>query len=189
MKKSFIFVFYILIVIFCYADVKWSGEDGKLTVVYKIVDPIIVDVDKPKKITVTSNQQSFSYSQMNGDNSKIEVRVTVPYNSGEVDDILRAIYERVHFRLQNSGKFDLVLDKNTSEIIQGQAYFIDNAAGATTTNKKTEYFKDFSNTVAGNQFYTTSQIDVDFTTTKSEMPMGIYRGILKLDVWFDGTIK
>lgn len=188
MKRIFIVLSFLLITIISYSDVKWEGEDGRVTIIYKIVDPIIVDVEQPQKLIVSANQKKFTYSEVNRDKKRINVRINAPYNQNHsIDSILRAIYEKVYLELQNDGKFELQNEKKSQNIIKGKGYFVDNEAKVMSKDKQTFYSKEFSNRVNGNKFYTTSQIDADFEMDEN-MPMGVYKGTLKLNVWFGGSI-
>lgn len=189
MKKILILLSFLLVTIISYSDVKWEGEDGRVTIIYKIVDPLIVDVEQPQKLVIGANQKKFTYSEASKDKKRVNVKVNAPYNQNHsIDNILRAIYAKVYFELQDKGEFNLTHTKNPENIIKGQGYFVDKEAGISSNDKKTFYNKDFSNRVNGNKFYTTSQIDADFEMTKENMPMGVYSGTLKLNVWFGGSI-
>lgn len=188
MKRLIILSLFLIINIFSYSNVIWDGENQKISIIYKIVDPIIVNVDIPERITVSSGQKNFTYSHMVKDKRMITVKVNAPYNPSMIDNVLRAIYERVYFSLQNNGEFDL---KNSTEqaIIKGKGYFVDSNEGILATAKRTSYDKEFANNVSGTNFYTTTQIDADFTMGQENMPMGVYTGTLKLDVWFGGRLN
>lgn len=191
MKKSIILSLFLLMAIFSYSMVTWEGDKNNVSIIYKIVDPVIVEVEKPQKIVVSSGQKNFTYSEMVKDRKRIGVKVNTPYNPTMIDDVLRAIYERVYFSLQDNGNFDL---KNTTDptnvsIIKGKGYFVDQNSGVLAAEKRTFYDKEFANSVGGVGFYTTTEIDADFTMQQDNMPMGVYTGTLKLDVWFGGKLK
>ena len=190
MKKIVILSLFLIVSFFSYSDVIWNGEEQKISIIYKVVDPIIVQIENPpQKITVSSGQKNFTYSEMAKDKRMISVRVNAPYNQNNIDNLLRAIYERVYFSLQNNGSFELKSATDPTSIIQGNGYFVDPAAGIVATSKQTSYNQEFANSVGGTNFYTTTQIDADFTMPQENMPMGIYSGTLRLDVWFGGSLN
>lgn len=184
MKKNLIFLLFLLASMFSYSDVKWNGEDGRIRIIYKIVDPLIVTVDTPKKMTVSANQKTFTYSGVTNDHKPLLVTVKSSYN--KVDDILRKIYETVYFELPNDGKFTLT-NQNTQKVIQGEGYFVDGTIGRATKTKNLS--KPFINTVNGTNFTATTHIDSEFTLPEGDVPMGVYTGTLKLNVWFGGSIR
>lgn len=185
MKKIIILSIFFIISIISYSDVKWSGDSGKMSIIYKVVDPLIVKVDQPERIIVSQNQKTFTYSKMSSSKKVLAVNVTSSYNY--VDEILREIYKTVYFELVNNGDF-VLKQANTIEEIKGKGYFIDSENNATYTNKLTKIDKPFSSSVAGNIFSATTGIDADFTLPEGDVPMGVYTGTLKLNVWFGGTL-
>lgn len=196
--KKIIFVFFILVSSMGYSKTIWSGNnyDKNLVVLYKVLDPLIVTVDKPQKIVIPAIQKTYKYSEYSQGNRKLQVKVETPFNKGMIDDILRKVYEKVYFKLQNEGNFDLNYtgkkDKETENtVIKGKGYFVDNKVGATENLKKVQIEKDFASTVNSeqNKFSTTTEIDAEFTIDKENIPMGVYTGTLKLDVWFGGSVK
>lgn len=186
MKRIFIVLSFLLATIISYSEVKWEGEDGRLTIIYKIIDPLIVDVEQPQKLVIGSNKKNFTYSEVSKTRKPLLVTVKSSYN--EIDELLRKIYETVYFELPNMGEFKLKNEKNNAEII-GKGYFIDNEVGANRSNQRTEISKPFSNRVNGATFSTTTNIDANFTLPEGEVPMGVYKGSLHLNVWFGGTLK
>ena len=186
MKRIFIVLSFLLITIISYSEVKWDGEDGRVTIIYKIVDPLIVEVEQPQKLVIGANQKKFTYSEASKRKKALLVTVKSPYN--QVDELLRKIYETVYFKLDNNGEFKLTNEKTTKEI-SGKGYFIDNEAQATRDKKVTEISKPFANRVNGNGFSVTTGVDADFTLPEEEVPMGVYKGTLYLNVWFGGTLK
>lgn len=189
MRKIYILSLFLVLAIFSYSNnVTWTGDSGKITIIYKVVDPLIVTVEQPEKLTVSANQKTFTYSDMTKSKKPLLVTVKTTYNSGTVDDILRKIYEIVYFELEKTGKFELTNGTNP-ELITGQGYFIDSQANATKNTKLTAINKPFANNVGGDTFSTTTEIDVDFTLPDGEVPMGLYTGTLRLNVWFAGSLK
>lgn len=188
MRRIIVLSLFLVFGIISYSDVKWSGDSGKISIIYKIVDPLIVTVEEPEKLIVSANQKTFTYSKMSSKKAPLVVKVTSSYNQNTIDEILRKIYETVYFQLQNGGKFEL---KNGAEqkVITGNGYFVDSQVTATEGAKLTEISKPFSSTVSGNTFSTTTGIDVDFTLPDGDVPMGIYRGTLYLNVWFGGSLN
>lgn len=185
-KKIYIFLFFTL-VINAFAGTNWSGDRKKISIIYKILDPLRVTVTTPEKIVATRMDKSFSYSEKSSDKKALKVTVEAPYESGMLDNVLSKIYENVYFNLKNKGEFDLTLE-NTEEKIEARAYFVDEPY-ISKLEKKTYYTKEFSKTINGNSFNTTTNIDVDFLLPNSSLPIGVYRGTLGLEVWFGGTIE
>ena len=110
MKRIFIVLSFLLVTIISYSDVKWEGEDGRLTIIYKIIDPLIVDVEQPQKLVIGSNKKNFTYSEVSKTRKPLLVTVKSSYN--EIDELLRKIYETVYFELPNMGEFKLKNEKN-----------------------------------------------------------------------------
>lgn len=185
MKRILILLSFLVVTVMSYSDVKWEGEDGRVTIIYKIVDPLIVEVEQPQRLVIGANQKKFTYSEASKKKKPLLVTVRSPYN--QVDELLRKIYETVYFELGNRGEFKLVNEKTTKEI-NGQGYFIDNEGKATRDKKVTELSKPFANRVNGNGFSVTTGVDADFTLPEGEVPMGVYKGTLHLNVWFGGTL-
>lgn len=185
--KKLLFVLFVLINLFSYGkDSIWNTTSkNPIIVIYKVLDPLIVKVDQPDKIVVPANITNFKYSEYSENKRKLNVIVESPY-TGPIDKVLEKIYEKVHFQLESSGNFELIHDKEKNKKIIGKGYFIDGDL-ATETEKKSYYSKGFSNNLVGNSFKASTQIDVDFNKEK-DAPMGVYKGVLKLNVWFDGTI-
>lgn len=194
--KKIIFMFFILISSIGYSKTYWDGKDydKSLVVLYKVLDPLIVKVDEPKRIIIPAKKNTYKYSEYSEDHRKLKVDVSTSYNQNEIDDILRKVYENVYFKLQNNGEFELNRVKKENEkaeniVIKGKGYFVDNSASAIEQDKKTQITKPFSSNVAGNKFSATTEIDAEFTVDNDNIPMGVYKGTLKLDVWFGGSIK
>lgn len=172
---------------FLFGDTFWSGEDKQgITVVFKVLDPLIVNVEKPSKLYISKLDKKFSYSEKSDTKKSLLVSVETPYEN--VDNILRRIYENVYFKLENNGVFKLSHESQKQFYIQGNGYFIDDQY-ISKDLKATEYSKPFSNTLNGNKFYTTTNIDVDFSILDENIPLGIYNGSLILNVWFGGSIR
>lgn len=194
--KKIIFMFFILISSIGYSETSWEGNnyDKNLVVLYKVLDPIIVNVEQPQKINIPAVKGKYIYSNYSKNRKALQVKVETPFNKGMIDEILRKVYEKVYLKLQNSGDFDLNYinkkDKGTENItIKGKGYFIDSSVSATEDTKTSYIEKQFANSVAGDKFSTTTEVDAEFTVDNDNIPMGVYKGTLKLDVWFGGTIK
>lgn len=194
--KKIIFMFFILISSIGYSETHWSGKDHdkSLVVLYKVLDPLIVKVDEPKRIIIPAKKNTYKYSEYSEDHRKLKVDVSTSYNKDKIDDILRKVYENVHFKLQKDGAFELNRVKKENEkaenvVIKGKGYFVDSSVSATEKDKKTQITKPFSSSVVGNKFSATTEIDAEFTVDNDNIPMGVYKGTLKLDVWFGGSIK
>lgn len=195
MKKAIFFLF-ILISSIGYSKTMWKGNnyDKNLVVLYKALDPLIVKVDEPKRIIIPAKRNTYKYSEYSSDHRKLKVDVSTSYNKDQIDSILRKVYENVYFKLQNDGNFDLTHVKKENEkvenvTIKGKGYFVDNSVSATDKEKKSEITKPFSSSVVGNKFSATTEIDAEFTVDNDNIPMGVYTGTLKLDVWFGGSVK
>lgn len=189
MRKKFILVIFFIFSLMAFSAVHWDGEEGRLRVMYKILDPLTVVVDKLNKIRTNTLDKEFTYSSKNN-GQKIKVTVSAPYNNSAIDDYLRKIYERVYFSLKNQGQFSL--KNQTSSVvteIKGKGYFVDKEEGITEDKKEYSYSKPFSSRVSESPFLATTEIDVDFKLPQGEVPIGVYKGTLVLDVWFGGTIK
>lgn len=189
MKKIF-FVFFILLKSLSYCADTWHGSgkpDNILVVLYKVLDPLIVEVEQPERIVIPASNGSYRYSNYSKSRRPLTVKVSAKYNKDKVDDILRKIYERVYFKLDNNGDFELTNKKYGDKKIKGKGYFIDSEAKATETNKLSEIDKEFSGSVGAEKFNATTQVDADFIINDiTNTPMGEYQGTLMLDVWFGG---
>lgn len=186
MKKNWLILLLFLATSFSYADVVWNGEEGRISIIYKIVDPLLVEVETPKRLIVSATQKEFTYSKMTETKQPLLVTVKSPYNT--VDDILRKIYENVYLELQDNGVYTLRND-TTTKVIAGKGYFIDTEVGATAETKTTQLVKQFANRVSGTNFSVTTNIDSDFVLPEGEVPMGVYKGTLYLNVWFGGSLN
>lgn len=185
--KKILFAIFILMTSISYCKESiWSvTSKNPIVIVYKVLDPLVVTVEQPEKIVVPAGVTTFKYSEYSKNKKKLNVRVKSSY-TGHVDNILRKIYERVHFELQNGGMFDLIHEKEKSKKIIGKGYFVDGGL-APEGEKKTYYNKEFSNNLVVDSFNASTQIDVEFNK-EATLPMGIYTGTLKLNVWFNGSI-
>lgn len=172
-----------------FAETYWTGENrSKITIIYKVLDPLIVKIEEPKRLYINRSEKNFTYSSKAEDRKKIKVTVEAPYIKESIDDILRKVYEYVYFQLETGGKFELFHEDGSEKII-GNAYFYDEKESIVGKDIY-EYKKEFYNNVAGNTFSATTDIDVDFTLENSnELPLGLYSGVLKLNVWFGGSIN
>lgn len=188
MVKKFIFVFLLTTSVLSFGKTIWNGEDGRLRVLYKILDPLIVTVEDPVRLRASSLDKQFTYSSKNG-GRPLKVTVKAPYIKDSIDTYLRKVYELVYFELADNGKFDLINNKKVDSKIAAQGYFVDNDVKISAKEKKAFYYKKFTENVAGNNFNTTTGIDIEFTLPSGEIPMGVYTGDLILNVWFGGTIN
>lgn len=187
MKKILFIILLLLIGSISFGATNWDRTSiNPIVIIYKMVDPLVVNVEKPKKIYVPGSITKFKYSDYSEGKRKINVTVKTSY-TGNIDNILRKIYERVYFELGSDGNFDLTHRDQMDKVIKGKGYFVD-GMDAPEGSKKTKYDKSFSSSLSGTSFQTTTQIDADFTKSE-DLPMGVYTGTLKLNVWFGGTIK
>ena len=190
MKKVLIGIYFLIISI-SYSDTFWSGNyyNDSLVILYKVLDPLIVQVDTPSRIKLPALDGVYKYSEKSDTQKPLRVVVKADYTKERIDDILRKVYEKVHFKLQDSGEFYLKNDNNPDKKIKGNGYFIDKEVGATAVNKMNEIDKEFAGSVGSEKFSAETEIDVDFTVSDGKnLPRGIYTGTLKLDVWFYGSI-
>lgn len=184
MMKKILLMLFLIISSLSYSATNWKPKHNKkIIVIYKVLDPLIVEVDKPQKIVVPATETTFKYSDYSSSKRKLDVKVKASY-TGTVDRILAKIYERVYFKLENEGKFELTHTTEKDKKISGKGYFVD--AGIPETQKKTTHDKEFITNLQGNTFSASTQIDAEFTKEK-DLPMGVYQGTLRLDVWFGGT--
>lgn len=189
LKKSYLLLLLIMVSVASLGETYWDGEKGKLRIMYKLLDPLIVTVEQPTKIKTNTLNREFTYSSKNNGH-RIKVNVRAPYNDGVIDNYLREIYKNVYFELEKQGEFDLNnTTKKDALPIKGKGYFVDESSGVYAKDKKTFYTKEFSNRVSGNAFVSSTEIDVDFKLPDGEVPMGVYKGTLTLNVWFSGGIK
>lgn len=188
MKRNIRFILFLFITSLCFGKTVWHGEDGRLNIMYKILDPLIVKVEKPNKIVTNTLNREFTYSSKNG-GRKIRVEVAAPYEQSKIDNYLREIYKYVYFELESQGKFKLTdKSKVNSVIIEGEGYFIDENERIYAKDKRTFYSKEFANRLTGNAFTSVTDIDVNFKLPEGDVPMGSYTGTLTLNVWFSGGI-
>lgn len=190
MKRILVGIYFLLVSI-SYSDTHWSGNyhNENLVILYKVLDPLIVTIDAPQKIILPAVKGTYRYSEKSKSQRPLRVVVKADYTKSQVDNILRKVYEKVYFRLQGNGDFDLVNRDEMSKKIQGKGYFIDSESGATVNNKLSEINKSFAGSVGAEKFSAETEIDADFIINDpANVPMGLYTGTLKLDVWFQGTI-
>lgn len=187
-KKKYLFFLILLLSTTIFGKTNWKSEDGRIRVIYKVLDPLIVTVEQPKRIIASTLDKKFTYSSKNG-GEMLRVKVYAPYNKDEVDNYLRKIYERVYFELENDGVFKLYNESGNPNIfIDGKGFFVDTDAGITAGAKNTHYDKEFKSNVGNNAFTATTNIDAEFSLPQGEAPLGVYRGALILKVWFGGSI-
>lgn len=194
MKKILVILILLFVSVVSFGKTNWNGEDGRLRVIYKLLDPLIVKVEDPARIKANTLEKKFTYSSKNK-GKRIKVDVSAPYNNNSIDNFLREIYKYVYFELENSGEFNLtsidagVKENQNSGVIKGKGYFVDESNNIFGKDRTTYYSKEFSSRVSSSPFAATTEIDVDFTLPDQEIPMGVYKGSMILNVWFGGTIK
>lgn len=150
--------------------------DNQLVVIYKVLNPLVVEVDQTEKMKVTSSRNTFRYSEIVPTRKKIGVTVKAPYN--ERDLILDKIYGTAKLELENNGSFELVEIKDSQKKIDGRGFFV--SGGKESSIITLPLF----NASVQNRYEQRTEIDAIFNERGEEMLMGTYKGVLKLNVTY-----
>lgn len=172
MKKVIIFLLglYFCQSLYSRTTVNFTKE---LVVIYKILNPLTVTVDKPEKMVVKAGNQIFRYSETVSSKVPLNIRIEAPYNVR--DGILDQIYGTATLELENNGKFDLT-DGSTNNVIKGRGFFLDNVSHLLNLKlESTESLRKYHGLVT---------VDAVFNEDGSEMLMGNYKGVLRLNVTY-----
>lgn len=144
----------------------------QLVVIYKVLDPLSVIVDKPEKMVVKAGNQTFRYSEVVSSRSPLNIKIETPYN--ERDEILDQIYGTATLELENNGNFNLT-DSLTNNTIKGRGFFSNNTSHLTLP---------LYNASTPNKYQASTTVDAVFNEDKKEMLMGNYKGVLRLNVTY-----
>lgn len=148
-----------------------------VVVIYKILDPLTVTVDKPEKLTVSgASMEPFTYSKTSLGKKPINIKVSRPFNNR--DNILDAIFSKVTLEIQNQGVFELTEIKDTKKKLKAKGYFSD-----------TKDYKTIIPLSAGgghNKYEGDANLDVEFNNGREKIELGTYKGVLRVDVLYGG---
>ncbi len=175
-KKIFLIcLLYLSQAIYSVTNINFTKQ---LVVIYKVLNPLSVVVDKPEKMIVKSSKESFKYSDVVQSRSPLNVKIEAPYNVR--DEILDKIYGTATLTLENQGNFELKKIDDNSEIIKGRGFF------PSEGEKKYQMILPLNDGSAVNKYQASTTIDAVFNEEKTEMLMGNYKGVLILDVTYGG---
>lgn len=177
-----------------------GGLDGKsgLTIVYKTLPPLIIDVDEPEMMVVPRGNQMFRYSEVSRSKQPLNVSIKVFFNKSIVEDnginknIVRTLYDTVRLSFSNAGKFELikksgsVQPKSNDITVDGEVFFT-NRNGAIEGNNGKLLEKKIGDSIQ-NGILSEQEIYIDarFNNQKKEMLSGQYEGKVTLEIEFIG---
>lgn len=150
--------------------------NNQLVVIYKVLNPLVVEVTQTEKMQIRSSQDTFKYSDVIPSKKKIGVTVKAPYN--ERDLILDKIYGTARLELENRGEFELTDTKDPQKKIDGRGFFP--SVGEDAYMITLPLF----NATVQNRYEESTEIDAFFNEKKNTMLMGTYKGVLKLNVTY-----
>ncbi|WP_130891793.1 hypothetical protein [Fusobacterium ulcerans] len=133
-KKIFIFLLGIILNISIFSSSDWQftsgiNGDGGLTIVYKTLPPLKVEVDSPEPMRIASGNQAFTYTNSNSSGKPLSVKIEIKFNNGIIDNdainktIVTTIYNKVKLSFENNGEFSLIKDGKPEDKIAGKIYF------------------------------------------------------------------
>lgn len=175
MKFYKFIVIFVLLVNYVYPITKLNYAK-QLVVLYKVLDPLTVEVDIPEKMTVKSGHEKFKYSEVISSRKPLNVKVEAPYKDRDL--ILDTIYGTATLELQNNGRFDLKNTKDPNIVIEGRGFFPE--VGENVSKMKLELF----NSNVANKYQAFTKIDAVFNESQNEMLMGTYKGVMILSVTY-----
>lgn len=179
MIKEKILVIFMLLSIYSHTATKFNFSK-QLVVIYKILDPLSVIVDKPEKMIVKKGNQVFRYSEVTSSHTPLKITIEAPYNVR--DEILDKIYGTATLELRNNGEFELInIDPKESDNLQsigGRGFFPEVGIDS---HKMT--LSLYAPTIP-NKYQASTTVDAIFNERKDNMTMGTYRGVLILDVTY-----
>lgn len=148
-----------------------------VVVIYKILDPLTVSADKPEKLTVSaSNREPFKYTSSSTSKKPINIKIERPYNTR--DNILDAIFSKATLEIQSQGNFELTETKDNTKKIGGRGFFIDSKSHRTVV--------PLNSGGGSSRYQGSADLDVIFNEKKEKIELGIYKGVLKVDVLYGG---
>lgn len=201
MKKVMIFFFMIMLVN-VYGVTEWDfhgiNGNGSLTILYKTLPPLVVEVDEPEIMRIKRGTSKFKYSNSTKSQKPLNVNIEIQFNDGIIDqnginkDIVQAIYDTVNLKLLGNGKIELRAMNETiwpridgTGVINGIVYFSNISGdkennGESITRKLGESIK--GGLLTSNDIY----IDAEFNQEEKEILAGTYLGKITLEVEFIG---
>lgn len=175
MKFYKIILIFMLLVTYLYPVTKINYAK-QLVILYKVLDPLTVEVDTPEKMTVKSGREKFKYSEVTSSKKPLNVKVEAPYK--ERDLILDTIYGTATLELLNNGRFELKSIEDQNKVVKGRGFFSE--VGENTSKMKLELF----NSNVANKYQASTKIDAIFNEDQDEMLMGTYKGVMILNVTY-----
>lgn len=146
----------------------------QLVVIYKVLNPLSVTVETPEKMTVKSGDQVFKYSEVTPSKKRVAIKVEAPYHAR--DEILDRVYGTAKLKMQNNGNFELV-SKNGSKI-KGRGFF------PSISEQAIEQILPLYTTSSSGKYEARTEIDAIFNEERSNMKLGEYSGVLRIDVTY-----
>ncbi|WP_448820824.1 hypothetical protein [Cetobacterium sp.] len=146
----------------------------QLVVIYKVLNPLTVTVDTPEKMVVKAGNQSFKYSDSVASKKKIGIKVEAPYYKR--DEILDLVYATATLKMQDNGNFYLTSADGTK--IKGRGYF------PSVGEKAVIQTLPLYTTTVNGKYEARTEVDAVFNEDNSEMKLGEYSGVLKIDVTY-----
>lgn len=201
MRKKVILIYFMVIkIIFSATEWNFSGinGNGSITILYKTLPPLVVEVDEPELMRIKRGKDSFKYSDVSRSKKPLNVNIEIQFNNGIIDnngsnkDIISTIYDTVKLELLNNGEITLLQDNlsgvprnNDSLGIKGEVYFT-NISGIELENKYI-LIKKLGESIK-NGLLTTNDIyiDAEFNKEKNEILSGQYSGKIIMSVEFIG---
>lgn len=173
--KLFLGIIFIILNL-CTFSITTFNFNNQLVVIYKVLNPLVVEVEQTEKMQVVSSEDIFRYSDTVFSKRKVGVIVKAPYN--ERDLILDKIYGTAKLELENNGNFELVDITDKQKRIGGRGYFISGGKESSTITLP------LFNASVQNRYEQRTEIDAVFNEKREKMIMGTYKGVLKLNVTY-----
>lgn len=190
-KIKIIFVF--IMVFFCsYSKTKINFAE-QLTVIYKNLEPLGVNVTPPGRLIVKADKGEFRYSETVADRQPLDVTVTVPFKviSGAKDPIRDSLFRSINLKLSGNlpdsggvgGRFSLEspgVDGNPPSSMEARGFFVDNSQSI--------YDAPLTFVTSSTEYTGRAKIDVLFNTEKNPKLMkGVYKGVLILEATYNNV--
>lgn len=119
-KRCFlIYIFYLAQGLYSTTNINFTKQ---LVVIYKVLNPLSVVVDKPEKMIIKSSKDTFKYSSVTQSRAPLNVKIEAPYKVR--DEILDKIYGTATLVLRNYGNFELKKIDDSSNTIKGRGFFL-----------------------------------------------------------------
>ena len=199
MKRIILYIFIGFITSINLFSTKWEygGLDGEagITLLYKTLPPLIVDIEKTEILKVAKTNQSFKYSEVSDKRAPLNVNIEVSFNNeiinnnGVNKEIVRTIYNEVELSFEENGIFFLI-ENNTPidqeiKTIEAEVFFTSRNGEVEGNGKKIR--KILGDTIKDGKLQQNDiYIDAVFNSSKQLLFSGEYKGTVVLVIEFIG---